>query len=175
MTTTQQAGGSTAATYDPLRLCVFTTVALLTWLIGPAVVVAFAALGFTGYVKARRAGLTPPDDPRTLDQKRFDAMLDICRTPGTERDLIDLVGIHGPGAADDAESHDGQGGLGRDDNHSLDDVAVVVRLAGGLDRVALVRTADTVRRIDDANLDDRLGLPENFGYGAHDALLGLVG
>ena len=58
MTTTQEARGSTAATYDPLRLCVFTTVALLTWLIGPAVVVAFAALGFMGYVKARRAGLT---------------------------------------------------------------------------------------------------------------------
>ena len=58
MTTTQEAGGSTAATYDPLRLCVFTTVALLTWLLGPAVVVAFAALGFTGYVRARRAGLT---------------------------------------------------------------------------------------------------------------------
>jgi hypothetical protein len=37
---------------------VFTTVALLTWLLGPAVVVAFAALGFTGYVRARRAGLT---------------------------------------------------------------------------------------------------------------------
>ena len=46
------------ATYDPLRLCVFTTVALLTWLLGPAVVVAFAALGFVGYARARRAGLT---------------------------------------------------------------------------------------------------------------------
>ena len=58
MTTTQEAESQAAATYDPLRLCVFTTVALLTWLIGPAVVVAFAALGFTGYVRARRAGLT---------------------------------------------------------------------------------------------------------------------
>jgi hypothetical protein len=58
VTTTQQADSSAAATYDPLRLCVFTTVALLTWLIGPAVVVAFAALGFAGYVRARRAGLT---------------------------------------------------------------------------------------------------------------------
>ena len=58
MTTTREAEGQAAATYDPLRLCVFTTVALLTWLIGPAVVVAFAALGFVGYAKARRAGLT---------------------------------------------------------------------------------------------------------------------
>ena len=58
MSTTREAPESAAATYDPLRLCVFTTVALLTWLIGPAVVVAFAALGFLGYVKARRAGLS---------------------------------------------------------------------------------------------------------------------
>ena len=58
MTTTQPAQESAPATYDPLRLCVFTTVALLTWLLGPAVVVAFAALGFAGYVRARRAGLT---------------------------------------------------------------------------------------------------------------------
>jgi hypothetical protein len=58
MTTTRPAQESAAATYDPLRLCVFTTVALLAWLIGPAVVVAFAALGFAGYARARRAGLT---------------------------------------------------------------------------------------------------------------------
>ena len=41
-----------------MRLCVYTTVALLTWVLGPAVVVAFAALGFAGYRRARRAGLT---------------------------------------------------------------------------------------------------------------------
>ena len=58
MSTTQEAEGGAATTYDPLRLCIFTTVALLTWLLGPAVVVAFAALGFTGYLRARRAGLT---------------------------------------------------------------------------------------------------------------------
>jgi len=58
VSTTREAPESAPATYDPLRLCVFTTVALLTWLIGPAVVVAFAALGFVGYLRARRAGLT---------------------------------------------------------------------------------------------------------------------
>ena len=52
----EEANRSTA--YDPLRLCVFTTVALLTWLIGPLVVAALAALGFAGYLRARRAGLT---------------------------------------------------------------------------------------------------------------------
>lgn len=45
-------------TPDPLRLCVYTTVALLTWLLGPAVVAALAGLGFAGYLRARRAGLT---------------------------------------------------------------------------------------------------------------------
>lgn len=43
--------------YDPLRLCVYTTVALLSWLLGPVVVLAFAVMGFLGYLKARRAGL----------------------------------------------------------------------------------------------------------------------
>jgi hypothetical protein len=47
-----------AGAYDPLRLCVFATVALLAWVLGPVVVLAFAALGFLGYLRARRAGLT---------------------------------------------------------------------------------------------------------------------
>ena len=44
-------------TYDPVRLCVYATVALLAWLLGPVAVVGFAALGFAGYWRARRAGL----------------------------------------------------------------------------------------------------------------------
>jgi hypothetical protein len=43
--------------YDPLRLCIYATVALLAWLLGAWAVVAFAALGLVGYVRARRAGL----------------------------------------------------------------------------------------------------------------------
>lgn len=46
-----------AAPYDPLRLCIFATVALLGWLLGPIALLFFAGLGFTGYLKARRAGL----------------------------------------------------------------------------------------------------------------------
>ncbi len=46
-----------APTYDPLRLCVYTTVALIAWLLGPWAVAFFAALGLAGYVRARRAGL----------------------------------------------------------------------------------------------------------------------
>ncbi len=44
--------------YDPLRLCIFATIALLGWLLGPFALLFFAGLGFLGYVKARRAGLT---------------------------------------------------------------------------------------------------------------------
>jgi hypothetical protein len=44
--------------YDPLRLCIFATIALLGWLLGPVALLLFAALGLVGYVRARRAGLT---------------------------------------------------------------------------------------------------------------------
>ncbi|WP_377644146.1 hypothetical protein [Oryzobacter terrae] len=43
--------------FDPLRLCIFATVALISWVAGPFAVLAFAALGFAGYWRARRAGL----------------------------------------------------------------------------------------------------------------------
>ena len=46
------------APYDPLRLCIFATIALLGWLAGPVALVVFSAVGFAGYWKARRAGLT---------------------------------------------------------------------------------------------------------------------
>jgi len=44
--------------YDPLRLCIFATIALLGWLLGPVAVLVFAGVGFAGYVNARRAGLS---------------------------------------------------------------------------------------------------------------------
>ena len=46
-----------AGTYDPLRLCVYATVALIAWLAGPFAVIFFAGLGLVGYVRVRRAGL----------------------------------------------------------------------------------------------------------------------
>jgi hypothetical protein len=48
----------TTAVYDPLRLCVYATIALLAWVFGPVVVVVFAAVGFVAYWRARRAGLS---------------------------------------------------------------------------------------------------------------------
>lgn len=54
------AGGAPAeAPFDPLRLCIFTTIAVLAWLLTPPLVVVWmATLGLVGYVKAHRAGLT---------------------------------------------------------------------------------------------------------------------
>lgn len=45
------------APFDPLRLCVFATVALIAWITGPIALAVFAAIGFVGYLRARRAGL----------------------------------------------------------------------------------------------------------------------
>jgi hypothetical protein len=43
--------------YDPLRLCIFATIALLGWLGGPVTLLVFAVMGFFGYLRARHAGL----------------------------------------------------------------------------------------------------------------------
>jgi hypothetical protein len=48
---------TTETPYDPLKLCVYATVAGLSWLLGPYAVVGFATLGIVGYGKARQAGL----------------------------------------------------------------------------------------------------------------------
>lgn len=37
------------AAVDPLRLCIFATVAALGWLLGPFALLVFGVLGFTGY------------------------------------------------------------------------------------------------------------------------------
>lgn len=49
--------GDPVAPFDPLRLCVFTTIAAITAVVGPIAVVVFAAVAIAGYARARRAGL----------------------------------------------------------------------------------------------------------------------
>lgn len=49
--------GSAAPPFDPLRLCVFTTVALIACLLGPIAVLGFALIAIAGYARARRQGL----------------------------------------------------------------------------------------------------------------------
>jgi hypothetical protein len=46
-----------AAPYDPLRLCIYATIALLGWLGGPVTLIVFSVVGFAGYWKAWRGGL----------------------------------------------------------------------------------------------------------------------
>jgi hypothetical protein len=47
------------ATFDPIRYCVYTTVALLAWLVSPPVMVmAMSGLGLVAYWRAVRGGLT---------------------------------------------------------------------------------------------------------------------
>jgi hypothetical protein len=46
-----------AGPHDPLRLCIYATIALLGWILGPVAALGFAVLGFAGYWGARRAGL----------------------------------------------------------------------------------------------------------------------
>jgi hypothetical protein len=46
-----------APPFDPLRLCVFATIALLGWLLGPWALLGFALLAVAGYARARRQGL----------------------------------------------------------------------------------------------------------------------
>jgi len=52
-----EADAPAAPPFDPLRLCVFATIALIAWLTGPVAVAIFAGVGFVGYLRARRAGL----------------------------------------------------------------------------------------------------------------------
>ena len=43
--------------FDPLRLCVNTTVALIACVLGPIALLGFALTAIAGYARARRAGL----------------------------------------------------------------------------------------------------------------------
>ena len=49
--------GDPPAPFDPLRLCVYATVALIACGLGPIALLGFSILAITGYAKARRAGL----------------------------------------------------------------------------------------------------------------------
>jgi hypothetical protein len=49
--------GDPPAPFDPLRLCVFATIALITCVLGPISLLAFSSIAIAGYAKARRAGL----------------------------------------------------------------------------------------------------------------------
>ena len=55
---TQPPHGPANLQFDPLQLCIYTTIGILAWLVTPAAVVAlFGTIGVTAYVRARRRGL----------------------------------------------------------------------------------------------------------------------
>jgi hypothetical protein len=57
--TTSTLSPAPSVTFDPIRFCVYTTVALLAWLVSPPVMVmAMSGLGLWAYYRAVRAGLT---------------------------------------------------------------------------------------------------------------------
>lgn len=48
----------TATPFDPLRFCIFTTIALIAWAVGPPVAVTLVSgVGLWAYVRAWREGL----------------------------------------------------------------------------------------------------------------------
>lgn len=49
--------GRPPAPFDPLRLCVYATVALIACVLGPIALLGFSVLAIAGYARARRAGL----------------------------------------------------------------------------------------------------------------------
>ncbi len=49
--------GDPAPPFDPLRLCIYTTVAVIACLLGPIAVLAFSGIAIAAYARARRAGL----------------------------------------------------------------------------------------------------------------------
>lgn len=57
--TTSTISAAPTVTFDPIRFCVYTTVALLAWIASPPVMVmAMSGLGLWAYWRAVRAGLT---------------------------------------------------------------------------------------------------------------------
>jgi len=53
-----QQAAVTEKQYDPVALCIYTTIGIISWLITPALTVTiFGTLGVVGYVRARRRGL----------------------------------------------------------------------------------------------------------------------
>ena len=51
-------GAVKSEVYDPLRFCIFTTIALLAWATGPAIVlIVMSAIGLAAYLRAWHQGL----------------------------------------------------------------------------------------------------------------------
>lgn len=80
------------AEYDPLRLCIYTTIGVIAWLITPPLTVAiFGWIGVAGYWRARRRGLAAS---RCFlgDTRLVIAYLALAATAGTTWMMWSLLG-----------------------------------------------------------------------------------
>ena len=86
--------GSSDYRFDPLQLCIYTTIGILAWLLTPAAVVAaFGTIGVVAYARARRKGLAK-SRCKLGDTRLVIAYLAIAGSVGiavTAINLIDLV------------------------------------------------------------------------------------
>lgn len=81
--------------FDPMRLCIYTAIGILAWILTPPfVVVWMATLGLIGYAKAYRAGLVHVNC-RLRDVRLVVAYLAVAWAVGawfTVQSLVDLMG-----------------------------------------------------------------------------------
>ncbi|MDN5569776.1 MAG: hypothetical protein L0G22_00720 [Propionibacteriaceae bacterium] len=93
------AGPQGPATFDPLKLCIFATIALLGWVFGPLALLVFASVGFAGYWRARRAGLTRSRcylrDTRLV--LAYLGVLAVAGLVGVVVTVLGWLGVPGPG------------------------------------------------------------------------------
>jgi hypothetical protein len=55
----ENSGATVPPPFDPIRLCVYTTIALLAWIVSaPVMMMAMSAIGLVAYWRAMRDGLT---------------------------------------------------------------------------------------------------------------------
>ncbi len=77
--------------YDPLQLCIYTTIGIISWLITPALTVAiFGAIGVLGYAQARRRGLAK-SRCKLGDTRLVIAYLAIAATIGAAATILNVV------------------------------------------------------------------------------------
>ena len=82
---------ATEKPYDPLQLCIYTTIGIIAWLITPPLTVAvFGTIGVAGYVRARRRGLAK-SRCKLGDTRLVVAYLAIAATAGAAYTVVSLL------------------------------------------------------------------------------------
>jgi len=78
--------------FDPLQLCIHTTIGIISWLITPALTVTiFGTIGVVGYARARRRGLAK-SRCKLGDTRLVIAYLAIAALAGAAATAANLIG-----------------------------------------------------------------------------------